>query len=241
MNRTKPYSVEVILSDEQADRIAELERAIDRLEPPQPPPSVFQVYENKQFNVLKRELPALSARDIYGLIAQQWDHLPQAERQPYLEIADEANKRYCEELRAACKRKSELLQQIHDIKFSVGNPSVKASGKLKYMSAYRFFRRDSVPMVKEQNPDLDGKQRQAIIRAAWKKLPEEAKFSYVLMSRLDRERALYMHKVAQINEDMQAHGNFVVRLPAHITQFIAQQQQDSRVAETSDSDSTETH
>jgi hypothetical protein len=37
---------------------------------------------------------------------------------------------------------------------------MKASGKLKFMTAYRFFRKDKVPLVKEKYPDLDGKGRQ---------------------------------------------------------------------------------
>ena len=71
-----------------------------------------------------------------------------------------------------------------------------------------------VPLVKELNPDLDGKARQTTIKAAWKKLPEEAKFTFVLMSRADREKALYLHKLAQIKEDLLFNGNcHLERLP----------------------------
>jgi hypothetical protein len=52
-----------------------------------------------------------------------------------------------------------LKQQIHEIKFSQWNPGVKPSGKLKYMSAYRFFRREMIPLVKETYPNYDGKSR----------------------------------------------------------------------------------
>ena len=57
----------------------------------------------------------------------------------------------------ATAEKSRIKQLIHDIKYSQNNPAVKPSGKLKYMSAYRFFRKDMVPLVKADHPDFDGK------------------------------------------------------------------------------------
>ena len=63
-----------------------------------------------------------------------------------------------------------------------------------------------VPLVKTKYPDFDGKTRQTLIRGAWKKLKDEFKFSYVQMSRADRERALYVNKLTQIKEEMIAHS-----------------------------------
>jgi len=74
--------------------------------------------------------------------------------------------------------------------------TVKPSGKLKFMSAYRFFRRDRVPVVKEAHPDYDGKQRQEVIKAEWRKLNDCEKFAYVIRSRADREKALYAYKLS---------------------------------------------
>jgi hypothetical protein len=53
------------------------------------------------------------------------------------------------------------------------------------MSAYRFFRKQMVPQVKEAFPDLDGKGRQEIIRNMWRELDDKGKFIYVLQSRAD--------------------------------------------------------
>ena len=61
-------------------------------------------------------------------------------------------------------RISELREQIHSIKFCQHNAAVKPTGKLRFMTAYRFYRRDEVPKVKEENPELDGKARHAIVR-----------------------------------------------------------------------------
>jgi len=87
------------------------------------------------------------------------------------------------------------------------------------MSAYRFFRREMVPLVKTKYPDFDGKTRQTLIRGAWKKLKDEFKFSYVQMSRADRERALYVNKLSQIKEEMIAHCGSKSQQTAYVNPF----------------------
>ena len=97
---------------------------------------------------------------------------------------------------------STIRKQIHEIIYSSSNQVVKPSGKLRFMTAYRFFRKDHVPTVKEQNPDLDGKGRQEIIKKLWRDLDDEKKFPYVLMSRADKERAIYINKLNLIMENL---------------------------------------
>ena len=56
--------------------------------------------------------------------------------------------KYEKELEEAHLKINELRKKIHSIKFSANNKFMKASGKLKFMTAYRFFRKDKVPIVK---------------------------------------------------------------------------------------------
>lgn len=49
---------------------------------------------------------------------------------------------------------------------------MKPSGKLKYMTAYRFYRKEQVPALKVSNPDLDGKARQTLIKKKWKDMDD---------------------------------------------------------------------
>jgi len=70
------------------------------------------------------------------------------------------------------------------------------------MSAYRFFRREQVPLIKAEYPELEGKQRHQLIRAKWQKLLDEQKFNYVMMSRADREKAIYIAKLIQLKETL---------------------------------------
>lgn len=99
-------------------------------------------------------------------------------------------------------KKNLLKKKIHDIKYSTDNSSVKPSGKLKYMSAFRFFRKEQVPEIKKIEPLIDGKARQKIIKDNWKALDDNEKYAYVQMSRADRERSIYVYKLTQIKENL---------------------------------------
>ena len=50
------------------------------------------------------------------------------------------------------------------------------------------------------------------MRKRWQALPDEKKFAYVMMSRMDRERAIYMNKLTQIKQ------NLLAELPSQSSQ-----------------------
>lgn len=70
------------------------------------------------------------------------------------------------------------------------------------MSAYRFFRKEMVPVIKQQEPKLDSKGRQAVVQHLWSNLHDRHKFAYVLMSRADREKSLYLIRLNSIREEL---------------------------------------
>ena len=58
---------------EQRLKIEELERRIaDIVFPPAPTMSALKIFENKQFNVIKKDMPHLTAKEITDFIYQQW-------------------------------------------------------------------------------------------------------------------------------------------------------------------------
>jgi hypothetical protein len=69
---------------------------------------------------------------------------------------------------------------------------IKPSGKIKFMSAYRFFRKEMVQVIKKTEPSLDSTARHIIVHNLWTKLKDYHKLAYVLMSRADKERSLYV-------------------------------------------------
>jgi hypothetical protein len=98
---------------------------------------------------------------------------------------------------------NELRNKIHEIKYSPWNQElVKPSGKMKFMTAYRFFRKEKVAVVKESNPEMDGKARQEVIKNMWRDLSDTDKYPYVLLSRADRERAVFAQKLSKIKESL---------------------------------------
>jgi len=79
---------------------------------------------------------------------------------------------------------------------------LKPSGKLKFKSAQRFFRMEMVPILKKLEPTLDSQGRQDVIKQLWSKLQDHHKLAYVLLSRADREKTLYVARLNQIREEL---------------------------------------
>jgi len=74
--------------------------------------------------------------------------------------------------------------------------------KLKFLSAYRIYRRTEAPRIKEQRPNLNGKERQVIIRDNWKKLDPKKKYLFVLRSRWDQEKARFKNKTLEFKSQL---------------------------------------
>ena len=95
----------------------------------------------------------------------------------------------------------DLAQNQHQSKIY---SQLKPSGKIKFMSAYRFFRKEMVPLIKRLEPDLDSKGRHHVVHNVWTQLHDQHKLAYVLMSRADREKSLYIIRLNQIREELRS-------------------------------------
>lgn len=49
---------------------------------------------------------------------------------------------------------------------------------------------------------MDGQGRQEVIKELWQKLQDHHKLAYVLLSRADREKTLYVARLNQIREEL---------------------------------------
>lgn len=116
---------------------------------PKKPLSGYQIFENKNFNDVKQRMPHLSKREISEHLRAKWNHkLTQVERSEFELLADESQKDHFSRIEEVQNRVNELREQIHCIKFCNDNQAVKPTGKLKFLTAYRFYRREEVPIVK---------------------------------------------------------------------------------------------
>jgi hypothetical protein len=93
------------------------------------------------------------------------------------------------------------ISQNQPVIFQVPS-QIKPSGKIKFMSAYRFFRKEMVPVIKQQEPHLDSKGRHAVVHLLWTHLHDRHKLAYVLMSRADREKSLYIIRLNQLKDEL---------------------------------------
>ena len=57
-------------------------------------------------------------------------------------------------------------------------------------------------MIKAQEPELDSKGRHAVVHQLWTQLHDRHKLAYVLMSRADREKSLYIIRLNQIRDEL---------------------------------------
>lgn len=145
----------------------------------------------------------LSQKEIADYLLHQWKFkISEEEKEHYKEMEKLANQDYWEQYNECCSMKNLLQKRIHEVKYVAANQSVKPSGKFKYMSAFRFYRKEQVPLIKQQHPELEGKERQVRIKDQWRDLNDELKYVFVQMSRADRERAIYAHKLMIIKENL---------------------------------------
>ena len=77
--------------------------------------------------------------------------------------------------------------------------------KLKFLSAFRLFRRWIAPRIKAEYPNLTGKERQSVIRQIWKDTPADRKLVFVMQSRLEEEKARFNAKAQLIKESVSPH------------------------------------
>ena len=59
-----------------------------------------------------------------------------------------------------------------------------------------------VPIIKRCEPNLDFQGRHVVVHNLWIRLQDHHKLAYVLMSRADREKSLYIIKLNQIREEL---------------------------------------
>ncbi|CDW84111.1 UNKNOWN [Stylonychia lemnae] len=259
------------LSKKQYFEIVELENQIKLIKEPKKPSTAYQIFENKEFNLVKKQMPHLQSKEISDFLYQQWKfQLDNSDKEIYFEMAKQQSQEYFQQLKQTIFEKNLLRQKIYDIKYNCidkvvasrsiphtlqnqsassngSQGAVKPSGKLKFMSAYRFFRRELVPIMKSTHPEMDGKDRQKMIKDHWRELNDNQKYAYVQMSRADREKALYIHKLCRIKNDLMKNNpelveqrDIVGRIDQRIKEELEDVSEDSSEFEQSFDDNEET-
>lgn len=110
-------------------------------------------------------MPHLPYKDIVQLIFSQWKNgITDQERDDFISLAEQLRKTYFKNFEEIKLQENQLRAEIHQLKYGGKNEAIKPTGKLRFLTAYRFFRKEEVPKVKAQNPHMEGRQRHALVK-----------------------------------------------------------------------------
>lgn len=185
------------------EKIRELEEKLRQIKLPEEPIGAIKLFENKMFNQVKSRMPHLPTKDIQELIVNKWKNgIRDEEREEFYQMAEAQRKAYFQTVQDLKMQENELRSQIHELRHGGQNEAIKPTGKLRFLTAYRFYRRDEIPKIKESHPLLEGRDRHQLVKKRWRLLSQEEKYPYVLMSRADEERAKFCSKIALIRNNL---------------------------------------
>jgi hypothetical protein len=140
----------------------------------------------------------------YGRFARigryKWNQLPQSEKEPEIASFREKLKEFKQELKGFNKKKNDIQKELQDLQG-------KKSLKIKYLSAFRLFRKEIAPKYKEEQPELPPKERIEEIKKKWKALAPDEKMVYVMQSRADKERAIFESRLSNYTEHIDSLKN----------------------------------
>lgn len=96
--------------------------------------------------------------------------ISEAEKKEYEVLAEEQRMAYFKKHEEVVSRQNNIRREIYELQYGEKNSAVKSTGKLRFLSAYRFFRKEEVPLIKANHPNLEGKERHALVKLRWKNL-----------------------------------------------------------------------
>jgi len=180
------------LSVEDKKELQDLESQLACLSEPEPARGDFTIFMDKRFNEAKSEFPNLKTDKINHYLKNTWAQMSAEQKTVFAELAVKEATERKERINELYKRRQQICEQIHKLKYgSEVQQILKPSGKLKFLSAFRVYRRVNINRVKEAFPQMENKGRHEIVKQMWKRVSESERLIYVLRSRADKERALY--------------------------------------------------
>ena len=91
-------------------------------------------------------------------------------------------------------------------------PQVNHKSKLRNLTAFKMFKKDSMQNQKKDVPPMNSKDRQAKFKEQWENLGKEERLYYTLCSQREKEKVLHEMKVKTLEEkikEVQSHLKLV--------------------------------
>ena len=155
--------------------------------------------QNTVFTLIKEMIPSrLVSEEIDSLLNGCMEECSTYNTQSDHQDIKNQIQHYSSEFNCAKEELLNIIVRRETAEHQKSNGHNDFEAKLKYMTPFRIYRKTLAPKIKELKPNLNGKERQAIIKDKWAQLSQKEKFIYVLRSRWDRERAIFKQKTIDL-------------------------------------------
>eukprot|EP01017_Pseudomicrothorax_dubius_P012744 TRINITY_DN1539_c0_g1_i3.p1 TRINITY_DN1539_c0_g1~~TRINITY_DN1539_c0_g1_i3.p1 ORF type:complete len:314 (+),score=81.13 TRINITY_DN1539_c0_g1_i3:548-1489(+) len=174
---------------------------------PLKPISSYRIFVKENTGPMRKLHQTISHKELMTKLNTQWfTELSEEDREAYRLKGMLDRQRYRDELIAYNRNRLKVLTEYADgqkKQKETTTPAKQAGAekedmenclssekqsKVKFKSAFKFFKLDMIAKVKDEYPTLSFKERVEIIKEQWKRLAAHEKFLYVKRSRLDKKR-----------------------------------------------------
>ena len=142
---------------------------------PKKPKSSYILFCSEKRNEIKEKNPELSATQITSRLGALWKQCSEQEKKRYESLANDDKERYKTDMENYSGNESTSTKQ-------------KKVGPKRPRSAYMFFCQDKRTEVKDNNPELSGKEITAELGKLWKSLTDSQKKVYMNKQEDDKKR-----------------------------------------------------
>jgi len=146
--------------------------------------SAYIFYCSANREEVKRENPDLPATEITTKLAEMWNTLPDDQKVPFVKMSEQDKERY--ETERSSYVPSEPSESSKDTKKR--GKKERKEGPKKALAAYMFFCQHARPTVKEECPELKGKDITVELGRRWNELTDEQKAPFVAKHEADKAR-----------------------------------------------------
>ena len=145
----------------------------------------YLLFCGDQRKKLENNTPKLSATDITKKLGELWKAVSEKEKKKYEELSKKDKERYENEMKDYVPPESDGEE---DSEKKTRKVKKERTGPKRPKSSYLYFCDKMREVVKQENPEMGGKEITIELGARWKALTEEDKVPYISLQATDKER-----------------------------------------------------
>jgi len=145
----------------------------------------YLLFCGDQRKKLENNTPKLSATDITKKLGELWKAVTEKEKKKYEELSKKDKERYENEMKDYVPPESDGEEETDKKTRKVKK---ERTGPKRPKSSYLYFCDKMREVVKQDNPEMGGKEITIELGARWKALTEDDKAPYIALQATDKER-----------------------------------------------------